>query len=162
MCLATHTASSFRVGFDAASVRAVQDLGVLKGNSIHSVIALATDGSNAQTVTTRAVQVVNGDLSSAGDSNAVILVIDGYVLQSNVVTRRDVEAIAVVSSCVFAASIIRLVACRVIQSQARNGQMLYTGDLEAVNWPVLDIEVGDLGVIHVLYNNEMVRPRVID
>lgn len=76
----THTASSLRVGLDTASIRAVHDLGVLEGHSVHGVVALTTNRPDAETVTTGAVDVVNRNLGSTGDSNTVILVVDGDVL----------------------------------------------------------------------------------
>lgn len=107
-------------------------------------------------MTTRAIDVVNGNLGSTSDSNAVILVINGDVLQSDIVTSRYVETVTVVSSCVITASAIRLIASRVVQSQPRNGEVLNTIDIEAVDRPVLDVEGGDFGVIDVLHYNEVI------
>lgn len=157
----THTASSLRVGLDAASIGAVHDLGVLEGHTVHGVVALTTNGSDAQTVATRAVDVVNGDLGSTSDSNTIILVVNGDVLQSDIVTGRDIEAVTVVSSSIVTASAVRLIASRVVQSQTRNGEVLDTIDVEAVNRPVLDVESGDLGVIDMLHYNEVVWPGIL-
>jgi hypothetical protein len=111
-------------------------------------------------VTTRAVDVVNGNLGSTSDSNAVILVINGDVLQSDIVTSRDVETVTVVSSGVVTASAIGLIASGVVQSQTRNGEVLDTIDVEAVDRPILDVEGGDFGVIDVLHYNEVVGPGI--
>lgn len=129
---------------------------VLKGHTVHSVVALSTNGSNAEAVTTRAIEIVNGNFGTTGNSDTVILVINGDVLQSDIVTGGNVESVAVMSSSVITTGIIGFVTCRVIQSQSRNGEVLNTVDIETVDGPILDFQVGDLGVIDVLDHNKVV------
>lgn len=134
-------------------------MGVIESDSVDGVVALATNGADAQTMTTGTVDVVNHNLSSTCDSNAIILVLDNNVLQSHVVTGRDVEAIGVVSSCIVTASGVGLVTVRVVQSKTRKSDVLNTGDIKAVNGPVLDVEVGDLRVVELLEDDEVVGPK---
>lgn len=134
-------------------------MGVLEGDSVDGVVALATNRADAQTMTTGAVDVVNHDLSSTCDSNAIILVLDDDVLQSHVVTGRDVEAIGVVCSCIVTASGVGLVTVRVVQSKTRKSDVLNTGNVKAVNGPVLDVKVGDLRVVELLEDDEVVGPK---
>jgi hypothetical protein len=66
-----------------------------------------------------------------------------------------------VRSCVITAGGIGLVTVGVVQGKARNGEMLDTADVEAVNGPVLDVEVGDFGVVELLQDDEVVGPRML-
>lgn len=133
-------------------------MGVLESDCVDGVVALSSNRANAQTVATRAIDVVNHNLGATGDRNAVILVVDNDVLQGDVVTTRDVEAIGVVGSWIITTGRVGLIAIGVIKSEAGNSQMLHAADVEAVDRPVLDIEVGNLGVVELLEDDEMVGP----
>jgi hypothetical protein len=154
----TYTASGIGIALDAATVLAVNNLRVLESNSINGVVALSTDGANAETVATRAVHVVNNNLSSTGNCNTVILVVNLDILQGNVVTGRDIESVAVVGCSLAAASRVRLVPCGVVQNETGEDDVLASSDAEAVNGPVHDVQVGDLGVVGLLNDEEVVRP----
>jgi hypothetical protein len=109
-------------------------------------------------MTTGTVHIVDHDLGSTGNSNTVILVVHNDILQSNIVTGRYIETIRVVRSWVITTGGVGLVAIRVVQGKARNGEMLSSANVEAVNGPVLDVEVGDLGVIELLQYDEVIGP----
>lgn len=109
-------------------------------------------------MTAGAVEVVNDDVGTAGDGNTVILVVDDGVLHGNVCALGDVETVAVVGGWVAVGGGVGCVSGGVVQGEARNGEVLNIFDLEAVNGPVDDVEVGDLGVVDVLDDNEVVGP----
>lgn len=155
----TYTASRVGIALDATAILAVDNLRVLESNSIDGVVALSTDGSNAETVAARAVHIINNNLSSTGDRNTVILVVHLDILQGNVVTRGDVESIAVVGCGLAAASRVRLISCSVVQNKTREDDVLATSDTKAVNGPVHDVQVGDLGVVGLFDDEEVIRPR---
>ena len=152
------TASGVGVGLDTATVLTVNNLGVLEGHGVDDVVALTTDGSDAQTVTTRAVEVVNDDVGSAGNGNAVILVVDVGILQSNVCTLGNVESVSVVASGIAVASRVGVVTGSVVQHETGDGEVLDIFNLETVDGPVNNVQVGDLGVVDILDDNEVVRP----
>lgn len=104
----------------------------------------------------RAVEVVDNNLGAASDSNAVVLVVDGDVLQRHVITRGNIETIAVVSGRVAIAGRIGLISRRVVQGQAGDCEVLDVCYLKAVDRPVLDVEIGDLGVVDLLDDEEVV------
>lgn len=108
---------------------------------------------------TRAVNVVNNDLGSTGDSNTVVLVVDLDFLESDVVTGGDVEAVAVVSSRVITTGAVGLITGSVVQHNTGDGEVLAPSDVETVNGPVHDVQVSNLGIVGVFDNNEVVGPR---
>lgn len=57
------------------------------------------------------------------------------------------------------ASRVGLITVRVVQGKAGKGDVLNTGDIETVNGPVLDVEVGDLRVVKLLEDDEVVGPK---
>lgn len=157
----TYTASGVGIALDAATVLAVDNLRVLESDSINGVIALSTDGANTEPVATRAVHIVNNNLGSTGNCNTVILVVNLDILQGNIVAGRDIKSIAVVGCGLAAAGRIRLVSCGVVQDKTREDDILASSDTEAVNRPVHDVQVGDLGVVGLLDDEEVVGPRRI-
>lgn len=106
---------------------------------------------------TRAVEIVDHDLSAASDSNAVVLVVDRDVLQRHVVARGYIKTIAIVSSRVTTACGIGLVSSRIVQGQTGDGEVLDIRDVKTVNWPVFDVEIGDLRVVDFLDDEEVIR-----
>lgn len=57
-----------------------------------------------------------------------------------------------------AGGIVWLIASRVIECESGDSYSVATGHVEAVCGPVLDIQVGDHGVGHVVKYDEVVRP----
>lgn len=112
-----YRASCARVGLDAASILTVNNLRIQELNTIDDIVALAANRSDAKTMTTGAVHVGDDDVCTRSDSNTVILVINMNVIQSNVVTGRDVETVAVVRSGQATALGIGLVAKSVIKNE---------------------------------------------
>lgn len=106
----------------------------------------------------RAVDVVDNDLGSTGDSDTVVLVVDLNVLESNVVTGGDVEAVAVVRSRVITTGAVGLITGTVVQDDSRNGEVLAASNVKAVNGPVHDVQIGDLGVVGLFNDDEVVGP----
>lgn len=153
-----NTASSIGVALNTTAILAVNNLGVLESHGVDDVVALSTNGTDAETVTAGAVKVVNDDVGTAGDGDTVILVVDNRVLDSHVCTLGDIETVAVVGGWVAVGGGVGCVSGGVVQGEAGNGEMLDVFDLEAVDGPVDNIEVGDLGVVDVLNDNEVVRP----
>lgn len=60
-----HLTGGSGVRFDSASIRAVDDLRVGEGHPVNGVVALATDGADAQPVAAVAVNVVHDDVCAA-------------------------------------------------------------------------------------------------
>lgn len=160
--MSTYTAGRAGVGLDAATVLAVDHLRVLECDAINGVVALPTDGANAETVATKTVNIVNSDLCSAGNRNTVILVVHIDILKGNVVTRRDVKTVAVVSSWLTATSSVRRESCGVVQNKTGENDVLAASDIKAVDRPVDDVQVGDMGVVSLLDDDEVVGPRHTD
>lgn len=90
-------ASSVRVGLDAAAVLGVDDNRVREGDISDNVVRLATNRSDAETVATRAIHVVNSDVAARGDCDTVVLVVYSAVGQDHVVCRRNIETVSVVA-----------------------------------------------------------------
>lgn len=154
----TNLASGISIRLDAAAVLAVNDLGVGEGDAVDGVVALAADGADGETVTTVAVEVVDDDRATAGNGNTVVLVVHPGVGEGQEVALLDVEAVGVVGGRVAVTLAVGGVTGGVVEDQAGDGQVLGVLDLEAVDGPVQDVEVLDLGVVHVLDDNEVVGP----
>jgi hypothetical protein len=153
-----NAASGIGVALNTAAVLAVNNLGVLEGHGVNDVVALSTDGADAETVTAGAVEVVDDDVGTTGDSDTVILVVDDSVLNSNVCALGDIETVAVVGGWVAVGGGVGSISGGVVQKEAGDGEVLGILDLEAVDGPVDDVEVGDLGVVDILNDNEVVGP----
>lgn len=153
-----NTAGGVGIGLDTATVLTVDDLGVLEGHGVDDVVTLTTNGSDAQTVATRAVEVVDDDVGSAGNGNAVILVVDVGVLQGDVCALGNVESVGVVTSSIAITGRVGVVAGSVVQHETGDGEVLDIFNLETVDGPVDDVQVGDLGVVDILDDDEVVRP----
>lgn len=154
----TNLASGISVGLDAAAVLAVNNLGIGEGDAVDGVVALATDGADGETVATVAVEVVDDDGATASDGDTVILVVHPGVGQGQEVALLNVKAVGVVGGWVAVTLAVGGVTGGVVEDQAGDGEVLGVFNLEAVDGIVQDVEVLDLGVVHVLDNNEVVRP----
>lgn len=91
-------ASSARDGLDADTVVGVDDLGVEDVDGVDGVVAPATNAANAQAVAAGAVAAGEGDLSTAVDGEAVILVVDGRAADSDLGGATDIERVGVVAA----------------------------------------------------------------
>lgn len=98
-------------------------------------------------MTAGAVHVANNNVATTGDGNAVILVVDLDALQGHSVTAGDIEAVGVMSSWVITTETVGFVTSRVIKSESRDDEALNSVNVEAVGRPVLDVEIGNLGVV---------------
>lgn len=115
----------------------------MEGDVADHIVGLAADGADGKTVAARAVHVVNGDVGARGDGDAVILVVDGAVGEQDVVSAGEIETVRVVSSGISVRSRVCGVASAVVQEDVGEGQSVATGNVEAVDWPVLDVEVAE-------------------
>lgn len=113
----TYGAGCARVGLDATSILTVHDLRVQELNTVDDVVALAANRSDTETMAAGAIHVRNNNIGTRSDSNTIILVINVIVIQSNVVTGRDVETVAVVRSGQATALGVRLVTSSVIKDE---------------------------------------------
>jgi hypothetical protein len=154
--LLSNIASGVRVGLDTSAVLAVHDNAVLEDDVLNGVVALAANGTNAETMTTAAVHVGDGDTSTTGDGNAVILVVDVAVLQHSAVRVAEIETIRVVSSWVAIGVIVGLITSGVVEGDVVNGQIRATGDGEAMRGPVLDVQILDGTSRNIIHNEEMI------
>lgn len=91
-------ASGARDGLDADTVVRVDDLGVEDLHAIDGVVVAAADGANGETVATGAVATGEGDVSTAVDGKAVVLVVDGGARDGDAVGRANVESVGVVAA----------------------------------------------------------------
>ena len=63
-------------GLDADTVVGVDDLGVRDGDGVDDVVVAAADGADGETVAAGAVATGEGNVSTAVDGKAVILVVN--------------------------------------------------------------------------------------
>lgn len=134
-----YSAGSAGVGLDAASVLAVGDNRVGERNTVDDVVALASNRTDAESVATNAGHTCNEDVSAAGHSDAVILVVDDRVLKRQAASGGYVEAVRVVSGSQTIADGVRRVSGSVVQIDVGKGEAAAAGDGEAVDRPVLDV-----------------------
>src|SRR6266516_4904295 len=91
----TYGASSSTVCLDSATILAVRDSGVRERNIFNVIVALSSHRSDTQTVASGTSHTSNGDVDSAGNSHAIILVRYCCIRKNDVVARREIEAIRV-------------------------------------------------------------------
>ena len=85
---------------DANTVVTVGDDVVVDVDVLDSVVRTTTDGADGDTVTTGAVGVGEGNVGARVDGEAVILVLDGDVVNVDAGGRANVEGIGVVATSV--------------------------------------------------------------
>lgn len=95
---------------------------------------------------------------STGDSNAVILVVDGGILQNKIICRRYIKPISIMASWVAATSRIWCIACGIVEMDIAQKHSVSSGHIKAVNWIVLDIQVGDNCILQIFGDDEVIRP----
>jgi hypothetical protein len=111
-------------------------------------------------VTAVAVHVVNNDVVSASNSNAVILVEDNRVANLGVVAGTQIEPITVMRSRQAIGSLVGCVSSTVVQRDVVNVESSAVTDAEAMNRVVLYVEVVDRAGSEDLPNlNEVIRLR---
>lgn len=134
-------ASSARDGLDADTVVRVDDLGVLNDNVLDDVVGAATDGADGQTVTTRAGASNEVDVGARVDGKAVILVLDVGVGDGDASGAADVESVSVVAT-------VGDITSGVVDGDVVKGEVSGTIDGETLNRGVLDVQVGNGGLLH--------------
>ena len=134
-------ASGARDGLDADTVVGVENLGVLDDNVLDGVVGAATDGADGQTMTTRASTTDEVDVGTRVDGKAVVLVLDVGVGDGDTSGAADIESISVVTT-------VGHVTGGVVDSDVVKGEVSSTVDRETLDWGILDIQVGNGGLLH--------------
>lgn len=150
-----------RVSLDSTTVLAADHLRIGEGDSVNRVVALAANRADAKTMTTVAVHSVDDDICSASHRDTVILVVHPGVLQGEVAAFLDIEAVGIVCRRVTIALAVGGIAGGIVEGQAGDSKVLGAFNLEAVDGPVLDVEVLDAGVVHVLHYEKVVGPNEV-
>jgi hypothetical protein len=127
--------SGTRDGLDTDTVGRVLDSGWFDNNVRDSVVRTATDGTDGETVSTRANSSREGDAGTRVDGQAVILVLDIGVDDLDVGRASDVECISVVASS--------RVSGRVVNVDVLKSKTRCTVDGEDLNWGVHNVETSD-------------------
>ena len=105
---------------------------------------------------TIAHHVLDSDVRAGSDSNTVVLVEDGRVLNDDVCATGDVEAIAVVGGWIPIRRRVGCVSGRVIEGETGDSSPRGGGDFEAVNGPVLNVKVLEEGGSSRLQDNKVI------
>lgn len=108
-------------------------------------------------LSSRASHSSDSDIGPTGNSNAVILVLHNSVRQNDVIARGEIESIGVVCSSLASTGGIWCVPGGVIKGKTSKEHAIASCHIEAVDGPILDVEVGDDTIDHVMENNEVVR-----
>lgn len=90
---------------------------------------------------TIAVHICYKYVLSAGHSNTIILIDDLRVSDDQIRARANIKAIAIVSCWETAGCRVGSTSVRIIQIDVVDCGIRATCNLEAVDWPVLDIEI---------------------
>ena len=128
-------------GLDADAVLGVGDGGLLDDDAVDGVVGAAADGADGETVAARASTANEVDVGTRVDGEAVVLVLDVCVGDGDARRGADVEGIGVVAA-------VGHIASRVIDGDVVKGEVGSTVDAEALDRGVLDIQVGDGGLLH--------------
>ena len=123
-------AGGARDGLDADTVVGVDDLGVKDLHGVNDVVVTAADGADGETVATGAVAASEGDVSAGVDGEAVVLVVDGGLGDSDVLRVTDIEGIGVVAALG--------VTILVVDGNAVDSKSVSVVDGEDLNGGVLD------------------------
>ena len=133
--------SSTRDGLDADTIVGVDDLGVLDDNVLNSVVRTATNGADGQTVTTRAGTTDEVDVGTRVNRKTIVLVLDVGIGDGDASGAADVESVSVVTT-------VGHVTSAVVDGDVVKDEISGTVDGEALNRSVLDIQVGDVRLLH--------------
>lgn len=87
-----------RDGLDADTVVGVNDLRVKDLHGVNDVVVAAADRADGETVATGAVTAGEGDVVTAVDGKAVVLVVDGSARNGDVLRVTDIEGVGVVAA----------------------------------------------------------------
>lgn len=129
---------------------------VTEGDVANKVVALATNTADAQTMGTIAIDVVDKDVHSGSNGNAVILVDDLGVENEGVVGSAEIETVTVVGGRKTIANSIRCISGRIVQSDALEGKAVVVASREAMSRVVLDVQVLDVRSAGNFANDEKV------
>jgi hypothetical protein len=106
-----------------------------------------------------APHVGNGHVVSACNGNAVILVVNKAIRDSEVAGVGDIETIRVVGCGQAITDGIWSIAGRIIETDVGHKHVTAAGDWETVRWVVLNVEVLNQRIgSHFAHNKEMIRP----
>lgn len=106
----------------------------------------------------KACHTRNEDVAAASNSDAVVLVVDYRVLESHPGGRRNIKAVRVVSGSQSITGGVRLISSSVVKIDAADCEAAAAGDGEAVDGPVLDVQIGDKRINCVLDHDKVVGP----
>jgi len=108
-------------------------------------------------LSSRARHSSDSDICPTGNSNAIILVLDNSVRQNDVIARGEIESIGVVCSSLASTGGVWCVAGGVVEGETGKEHAIASCHVEAVDGPVLDVQVRDDTINHVVENNKVVR-----
>ena len=128
-------------GLNTDTVVGVGDLGVLDDNVLDGVVGAATDRADGETVATRAGTTDEVDVGARVDGKAVILVLDVGVGDSDASGAADIESVGVVAT-------VGDITSSVVDGDVVKDQVSSTVDGETLDRGVLDVQVGDGGLLH--------------
>jgi hypothetical protein len=116
-------------GLDADTVVGVDDLGVEDVDGVDDVVVAAADGADGETVAAGAVATGEGDVSTAVDGKAVVLVVDGGAGDGDLGRVTDVESVGVVAALgvtvlVVDGDVVDLEALSVVDAEDLDGAVL--------------------------------------
>ncbi len=108
---------------------------------------------------TIAIHILDCDIVPAGDSHAIILIVDRAVGQYHVARGRNIKSIRIVCRCKSTADSIWGISCWIIEFNVGNHQIAAAGDTEAMDRVVPDMKILDYWAgRHLVQNNEVIRP----
>jgi len=115
---------------DADTVVGVNDLRVEDLHGVNDVVVAASDRADGETVATGAVAAGEGNVSTAVDGKAVVLVVDGGAGDGDVLRVTDIEGVGVVAALG--------VTVLVVDGDVVDGEGVGVVDGEDLNGGVLD------------------------
>jgi len=141
-------ASSTVDSLDTETVLRVGDLVVGELDVGDGVVITTTDGTDGETVATSAGRTGDSDVGTRVDGDTVILVVDVGTRNGDAAGGANVESIGVVA-------LVLTVTGRVVNSDTSQGKLLGVVDGEDLNGRILDLDVLDLGVGHLVSVEEL-------
>lgn len=136
---------SLGVGFDTRAVRVVQDFAVFEQDVGDVVVGFAAHAADAEPVATIAIHAAHADVVARRHGYTVILVADPRITQSQIVAGRDIEPIGIMCCCQAVGTVVRGISSFIVQRDVVDVETVGIRYVEAVNRPVLNVEVLDRG-----------------
>ena len=144
-------AGGARDGLDADTVVGVDDLGVEDVDGVDGVVAPATDAADAQAVAAGAVAAGEGDLGTAVDGKAVILVVDSGAADGDLGGASDVESIGVVAALRVAVLVVDGDAVELGVGGGVDGEDLNGGVLDGLSQNILLVVIIAGRIVRMTY-----------